>query len=229
MRGRDTESRLPKSVMTPAMIIVLALLSGCLAACGSTGRSTSSSSSSPPDHRVAATNPATSEGSPGRDGYFEGDDDSDDFKDSHKDEDDASIRSYGRSAGAREQRTVSALIKRYYALGASGNGARACALIVPSIARRTDFSSVAPEAFASVAGSSLFHNKTCAEVESLLFQIDHRTLAAGAAGVTVIGLRVNGSHGIAELAFKGMPERHLAVRRDHGRWRVDALLDGEYA
>jgi hypothetical protein len=169
--------------------------------------------------------PATYTRGPG--GYVEGDEDSDDVLHSHKDEDDRSVREYGQEAGARDLRTVVRLVRLYYKAGVAGDGARACALIYRPIAKSRDFASVVPKAYASVSGSSLFSDKSCAEVESVLFELNRRTLLAGVGDVTVASLRVKGDHGIALLAFKTMPEREIAVEREHGRWRIDALLDGE--
>lgn len=164
----------------------------------------------------------------GHSGYFEGDDDSDDYPHSHKDPDDIHIRFYGHEAGAREKEAVSSLVKRYYLAGAVGDGARACSLIDPEIAKLTDFADHVPAVYASLAGSALFHNRTCSEVESSLFEIDHRILATGADTVIVTSLRIRGDHGIALLAFKTMPERQIAVHREpNGNWTIDALLDSE--
>jgi hypothetical protein len=143
------------------------------------------------------------------------------------DQDDQNVRDYGKEASARETRAVAALVKRYYRAGLSGDAVGACKLIYSQVAKRSDFSDLAPEAYAAVSGSSVFRHKTCVEVESVLFELDHRTLAAGAPTVIVTGLRVKGPHGIALLAFKGIPERMIGVERKAGRWRIDALLDSE--
>ena len=41
---------------------------------------------------------------------------------------------YGQPATAPERRTVTAFVKRYYALAAVGDGARACGMLAPRLA-----------------------------------------------------------------------------------------------
>ncbi len=193
--------------------------------CSAAGCGTQASSRSAAKSSVEPGTPASYTRAPG--GYVEGDGDSDDIYHSHKDSDDGSARGYGREASAQDRQSVGRLVKLYYEAGAAGSGARACALIYRPIARRRDFADIVPEAYALVAESSLFSHRSCAEVESVLFELNRKTLTAGTPSVTVVDLRAKGDHGIALLGFTTMPERQIAVEREHGRWMIDALLDGE--
>jgi hypothetical protein len=216
----------------PGLVLVPLAITLCLnlAACGDAGRSAHSLSSPSGDSGLNMDSSAAPSPSyvPGRDGYVEGDWDSDDLYHGHTDEDDTYLRSYGHEASDRQKGAVATLLEQYYRAAAAGDGARACSLIYEPIARLTDFADVVPAAYASVSGTSLFRGKTCSQVESVLFELDHKSLAAAATATTMVtSLRVEGVHGIALLAFKTIPERQIAMAREDGRWTVDALLDGE--
>ena len=212
------------------LLLVMGLMLSCgVSACGEGGRGAAHASSGVPRSSFTTSTepgtPATYTRGPG--GYVEGDEDGDDISHSHKDADDRSVREYGHEAGELDLRAVTKLVKRYYQAGAAVDGARACTLIYRPVAEERDFANIAPKAYAEVSGSALFREKNCREVESILFELNHRTLLLGVGTVTVASLRVKDDHGIALLAFKTMPEREIAVEREHGRWTIDALLDSE--
>lgn len=201
----------------------------CFAALGcSSGASRQASVGSLPAHTARGVSvPAGSYYTRGYNGYIVGDDDTDDLYHGHKDKDD-SVRRYGHDATGSQLPAVEALAKRYYTVAESGNGTRGCALLARSLAARRDFSAVVPQEYAQVASSSLFRGRGCTRVESLLFELDRRTLTAAAAGSPMLtALRVRGRRGYALLSFKTLPERQLPVLYEAGRWRVDALLDSE--
>jgi hypothetical protein len=60
---------------------------------------------------------------------------------------------------------------------------------------------------------------------SLLFDEDHRHLAADSATLHVIMVRVSGGHGLALLGFGTTPERQMSMERERGGWKIDAVLD----
>jgi hypothetical protein len=206
--------------------VVAALL--CIAAVGcSSGTTHRGVSGSTHTSRDVTSTPVGSYYTVGPNGYIVGDDDTDDLYHGHKDYDDA-VRHFGREAVGGQLRAVDALARRYYAVAASGDGATGCRLLARSIARRHDFKSIVPPEYAQVADSSLFRDRSCAQVESLLFGLSRRTIAAAAKGTLVVtSLRVRGRHGFALLSFKTLPERQLPVLKEGRTWRIDALLDAE--
>lgn len=204
--------------------VAIGLCCSCVGGCGSQHPdSVSTAERHGVVGKVEPGSPATYTHAP--DGYVEGDSDTDDIFHSHKDEDDSAIRGYGSEASASELAVVDNLVKLYYEAAAHQEGARACTLIYGPVARSRDFANVVPEAYADVSSSSLFRDRSCAEVESEMFELNLRTLREGAASVRVSTLRVHGAHGIAILSFKTIPEYEIAVEREHGHWTIDALLD----
>jgi hypothetical protein len=185
----------------------LVLLGICATSCGGIAKTTN------PASRVSAK------------GYLRGDYDIDD-NGGGSDYDDY-VRGYGREATAGEKQIVARLVARYYAAAAAGNGAEACALLDARLARSADFAKVLPKEYAPAGGSSVFEGKTCAEVASLLFEVDRPRLATEAASVQVTSLRVEGVHGIALLGFATTPERQIPVDREAGAWKIAGLLDTE--
>ncbi len=191
----------------------MALLCVGFDACGdaSTGVRSSSRKASKPAAIAATTgtvvsNPvAPSTAKPDNDG--DGDNGSDDDR-------------WGSAASATDRRAVVRLVKHYYAVAAAGEGARGCALIYSLLAEEI------PELYGEPPGPPSLRGGTCSAVMYKVFRQKHRLLAADVATIDVIGVRVKRLRGLALLRFKGSPERDIPVHREHGAWRIDALLDG---
>jgi hypothetical protein len=167
---------------------------------------------------------ATSSPPPVR-GYLHGDDDGD--LDTLSYFDDWHVRGYGHAASTSDRRAVEALVKRYYATAAAGDGATACSLMTSRLARSSDLGEVVEETYPFAPNVPPLDGKSCVAIMSLLFGEDHRRLAADSATVQVIRVRVNGVRGLALLGFRTTPERQIGVEREHGFWRVDTVLDRE--
>ncbi len=204
----------------------IALLGLGPAACGgSSGGSTSAisassaSSATPEDAVTPASSPAPAGG------YLRGDNDGDLDTTGHLD--DLRVREYGHPASTADRRAVTALVKRYYAAAAAGGGVTACALMISRIASEPDLGEAAEEIYPLAPGVPPLHGESCARIMSLLFDEDHRHLAADSATLYVILVRVDGIHGLALLGFRATPERQIAVEREGGVWKIDALLDQE--
>jgi hypothetical protein len=135
----------------------------------------------------------------------------------HNDDDSQTVY-YGHAAGAADERSSVALVKRYFAAAAAADGARACALLVPLVAE-----SIAEEA----VGSTLLHGRTCAVVASQLFRREHQRLARKHAALTVYAVRINGARGVILIEFPATPRelRQITERRVHGSWRIAELYD----
>jgi hypothetical protein len=194
----------------PPLLPVLALLCLCCGACGS-----SSASHAP----ASGAQPA------GEEAYMHGDEDvpGDDSRGGHGD--DVGFWGYGREATPAERQAFLAVVRRYYQAAAAGDGSGACALIDSKIVRSSDIERAIPAEDRPSAGSSVFRGGSCAQDESLLFEIDRQRLADQALTVRLIAARVEGARGLALLDFRSTGERDIALAREHGAWKIGALLD----
>jgi hypothetical protein len=199
-----------RSLLTLPSIALLGLGVG---ACGNTGRGTGSApgSSSNVATRTAVAAKQTQSRLP-----TDSDNDNDNPGKSRYDGDDGPVLHFGHAASAAEERAVAALVKRYYAAGAAGDGATACSLIDSLLAE-----SVVEE----YAQSPALRGKTCAEVLSKLFRRRHRELAGDIATLKPTVVRVSGDRGLALVRFGATRERRLLLRRERGAWKMDVLLD----
>lgn len=191
---------------------VLALLSVGVCACGGSG-SASHASSDATAKIVSGATPSQS--------HFPLDDDSDNDNPgkSRYDEDDSVVLDFGHAAGKAETQAITALVKRYYAAAAAGDGAAVCSLLYVLIAESV------PEEYGQSPGASDPRSRTCAAVVSKLLEQRHRELVAEAAGLEVTDVRVEGSHGVVLLHFAPTPERRVLVIREHGAWKMKVLFD----
>lgn len=128
------------------------------------------------------------------------------------------IQGFGHRGSAGDQRAVGTLVRRYFAAAAAGDGAAACPLLAPSFAKTV----------VSVYGQiSTLRGDTCAAITSKLFKLDRRNLTVSDKTLYLTTLLARGSRGVAILAFSRSSQgRQIAVRRERGKWRIDALLDG---
>src|ERR1700722_9331107 len=53
----------------------------------------------------------------------------------YHDSDDGAMLNFGKVASRTEARAITMVVKRYYAAAAAGNGARACSLMAPAVAK----------------------------------------------------------------------------------------------
>lgn len=135
---------------------------------------------------------------------------------SYHDSDDEPTLAFGHSAGSADRQAAARLIKRYYAVAANGDGKAACALMSRS------FAASVPEDYGRPPAPPYLRGTTCEAVMSLLFaHIRHELQTA----FVMTGLRVKGSQGVALLGSKTvMPASSIAIRREGGAWKIDALI-----
>lgn len=155
-------------------------------------------------------------------GNTNSDNDSDfdnDYKDrnlGYYDSDDGSALDYGHAASAAQQRTLRALVERYYAAATAADGTRACPMIVSPLAGSI------VEDYGQGAGPAYLRGaKTCAAVMSRFFKHIHSRLAAG---FEVTGVRVAGNEGLVFLGSKGVPASEVLVEHQGGAWRVGSMF-----
>ena len=136
------------------------------------------------------------------------------------DHDDHITEGYGHEASASDRRAVAAAVKAYYAVALAGEGARACSMMVSTLAKSV------PEDYGRPPGPSALRGKTCEMVMTKLFGQQHGLLAREVPTMKVRKVRVNGNSILAFLAFKTTLEpREIGLDRKGGVWKVGALLD----
>lgn len=168
------------------------------------------------DRRAARRNPESSPAASSTTAA-RGDQDNDDGQ--PVDNDRQTVRTYGHEAPAGERLVVASLLERYFKAAAAHDGAAACRLIDPGIAKS------APRSYGQLGPPYLHGARTCAAVMSRLFEHYQHQLDAKRHGLKIPSLRVEGEEGVAMLDFPGMPERDIALDRRGGSWHLAKLLD----
>jgi hypothetical protein len=210
-----------RNVALKALVFWAIASSFGVTACGSTNRGLPLVRQSPSATTVSVTTASSAAGTP----RLHEDQDKDidiHVAKGYFDADDYNTPNYPRVANMTDARAVRALVKRYVATAAANDGASACSLIYSLFAEEI------PETYGlPPTGSPALHGTTCAVVMTKLFKLHHSQLAAEAATVEVVGVRVNGNRGLALLHFRGIPARSIDVHRERGVWKINALLDTE--
>lgn len=137
------------------------------------------------------------------------------------DSDDTRIRAFGHAPSVTDRRAITRLVKHYFAVAATEDGQTACSMIVASMARAV------PEDLGQPPGPPYLRGKTCAAVMSKLFKQNRRQLTVYSTMLEVTGVRLDRNRGVAVLGFTALPGRQIQVVREHGTWKIDALLDRE--
>ena len=225
--------------MTSLLMEVLVSLNA--AACGGTStppgpRSEASSLAPAPPEALATKSSATkvprdylNDGD--NDSYGDADNDNNEDNDNdnsedHKpdenvyyhDGDDNSLVSSGHPATTDDRRAIVALVGRYRAVASASDGAKACSMIVASLAKAVvrDFGQ------GSAGPPYLKAGTTCPTVIALLFEHFHTRLTAP---TKITGVRVNGNHAIALLGSKTAPASAITFQRENDTWMVNGLIE----
>lgn len=188
-----SEFRKPVAIL---LCLALGLSAPALAACG-------------------GAKPSFAGGARQRDG--DGDDDSRGMGPADNDGD--AVLTFAPAPSVVERRAIVALLRRYYAAAAAGEGAKACALTYWLVRERT------VEEHDHGRGPRSLRGATCAQVASELFRERHRELAEDVARFRVGAVQVRARHGWAVLDFGALRERVTQVHRDPASWKLDALPD----
>lgn len=184
------------------MLLAVALLALGAGSCGSThkgrGSASDSSSSTPSPSSLMA------------------DQDKDSLDGDYHDGDDGAVRYYGQAASAPDALAITALVKRYYAAAAAGDGEQACALTYYIEVERL------PEQYGQPPGPLWLRGaNTCQAVLSRVFKHFHNQLTVP---VVVTGVRVDGDHADALVGFRTLPAGVVKARREGRAWKIDGLL-----
>ncbi|HEX3548397.1 MAG TPA: hypothetical protein VHU62_17805 [Mycobacterium sp.] len=138
--------------------------------------------------------------------------------DGDRNDDDLGTIDFGHAADAADLRESTALLTRYFAAAATGDGHTGCALLLPFVAEAL------PE---QDAPTPQLRHSSCAVVLSRLFAMRHALLAVKHTSLRVAAVRVQGDRALAVLDFPAIPEvRQMTERRVGGRWRLLSIFDG---
>jgi hypothetical protein len=149
------------------------------------------------------------------------DGDYDDRTGGYYDSDDGAVLDYGHAASERQRAAVGDLVRRYYAVAVSDDGAAACSLVVPSVR-------ASAEMFGRRRGTlPFFRGNGCAQVLTRLLAKAGPQLRVYAQSLQVAGVRLRGAGALAVLRFRGHPSRYIQLLRERGVWRMGEVLDRE--
>jgi ketosteroid isomerase-like protein len=204
----------------------LALVLGLCSCGGTSNNPTSSSNTAATSHNTAATSQgveplpaATGPRGPGGILKIDGDSDADDRSKATSRDDQGEMVLPARlnsGSSAADKRAIEALVKRYLAAAAAGDGATGCSLLYSGLAAAT----------AAQPGSPRPGQSACAAALSNAFAQERQHLAAEqVASMVVTGVHVNGVLGYVTLGFKRALESGIVVRREGRVWKMGALAD----
>ncbi len=192
----------------------------CAAGCGGSGRGTIGDASAT-ETATVSTVPTDTTPAPLQ-AKADSDHDNDLSAAEGDDRNNNSTLDFGHEADAAETRTITALIKRYYAAAYAENGAQACSMLYSTLEEAV------PEDYGqSPPGPHYMSGTSCPAVLTLLFKHFHPQLALEYPKLAVARVRLVEHHGIVILRFGALPERQISVAREGHVWRLDELLDDE--
>lgn len=218
---------------TFSALLAVALLGGCVAACGGAGRhgrqlrpaaSASVSKSNLEEAKLDADKDGDSahpdEDELSKPPSVDRDNDTDSSGHAAYDSDDQSIADFGHSANASQSAQIGALVRRYYAVATAENGNAACSMLYSTYAEAI------PEDYGtSPPGPSYASGSTCPVVMSEIFTHFHDRLTARLAKLHISRVRVREHQGVVILSFGSMPVSEIRVSREGRIWRILALID----
>jgi hypothetical protein len=145
----------------------------------------------------------------------DGEGDSDDLSGTYYDRDDSAILSFGSAAGTADANVIAKLVRRYYAVSATGDGVAACRLLYAVVAESL------PEDYGE---ERALRGDTCAAVMSKMLERRHRKALEVNATLAIGAVRVEGDHGYVLVGQGGVkPRRFMRVRREGDVWKINEL------
>jgi hypothetical protein len=200
------------------VVFALIVLGAC--ACGGSSHSSpaASSASSAAGAVAGAATSASSTGAPAGAPLQDGDGD-DDRPGSKHDPDTDEVFTYGTAAGPADRQAITALITRYYALAAAGDGKHACKMLYWLVAEGL------VEEHSHGKGPATLRGSTCAQVATKVFMRRHGELAADVKKLEVTEIRVHAKKAWVRVRFGPTRELLMFVHRTGGVWQMNNLLD----
>ena len=213
MTQRDPKIRRKLALVA---LLVLGAVSGAAAGCG--GASKAASASGTTGASTAAVSTSTAK-LPQPETQSDADLDSDTYP-GEPDNDKNHV--FGHVADASDRQAALALVERYFAAAAAGDGAAACGLMYSSLSESM------AEDYGAVAGSPYMRGTTCPAVMSGLLKHFRARLATERATLKVAQVRVRGNFTSVRMGFAGAPAKfYLELRKERGTWRLDRMIPTE--
>lgn len=139
-----------------------------------------------------------------------------DAKEGYRDADDLDSLRVGVPMKAADTKAIEALVRRYYAVAMSGDGAKACSMMDRGYAKAV------PIDYGKFGPSYLHAGKTCAQVASLQFKHSRSQIPK-----TIFFTAVheeNANRAYALFGSRTAPASFIAVDREAGVWKIGALF-----
>jgi hypothetical protein len=130
---------------------------------------------------------------------------------SYHDEDDMTAVVVGHSASTADTRAIAALVKRYYAAAAAGDGKRACSMMLPRLVRTI------PVEYGKFGASYMRGASTCSALEARLFA---HLRARITSAIRVTEVRVSNSNAWAFFGSKTTPPEVVSLARNGASWWI---------
>jgi hypothetical protein len=135
--------------------------------------------------------------------------------DADNNDDEASIRDYGRPASTTVWRTIARLISGYHRASVMSDSVEMCSSISGSLA----------EAFAEERAASGGIMTACAKRVQILLRGHFARAGAHARRILIVTVRVKGATGLGLLRLPSGEEREETVIREDGKWKIASLFD----
>lgn len=150
------------------------------------------------------------------------DTDGDSTGNTYYDWDDGNVLDYGHAASVADSRAIAAVIGRYYAAAAAGDGSAVCGLASSRMRR------VVVDEYGHSSGLPALRGRSCRIVMGKVLADLHEQMNVDRAALHLGIVRVNGSTAEAMVGLRASwPENYLVLRHERGRWRVAELLATE--
>jgi hypothetical protein len=205
-------------VRCPLASLAVTLLALCLGACGGASNERGSVVSNAGAVRQGGSHAKAVAGeslaAPVR-----GDGDGDSSEQTAFDSDDFHSLHFGHAAGAAEEHTIAAVVKRYYAALARQETSTVCSLLLEVVAESM------PSEQAESESRLPAENATCAMTIAGVLAESHRALLSEERTLRVVGVRVRRRRASALLRFGNTAARHILLYKEEGKWKIGTLAD----
>jgi len=126
---------------------------------------------------------------------------------------------FPQMAGSRDEGAASALVRRYYAAAAEGDGAVACALLALPLAE-----SVA-EDYGPKAGTEAASGESCTSAVTAIFGTMRGQLRRDSADLRIAEVRVQGGAASVRMTFGRRPPSYYEyLERERGVWKLGDVV-----
>jgi hypothetical protein len=134
----------------------------------------------------------------------------------YHDKDDGAVVNRGHAADAADRRAVTEAVKRYYRAAVAYDGAQACAMLLPSLAKSL------PETYAQVSSPAYLRGlETCPAIMTKIFRHSPEQLTNS---FVVTGVRIVEGSATALLGSTVLPASSITLAREGSAWRISELL-----